>query len=305
MQPEVSPPDDSSSDGDHEIMTAGRHEGFPSKAHTTLLAATGTPVTFLIDSGAECDVITRADYVRVTGDRHGAQLRPCSTALRMYDGGLVYTDGKAELELSNPVTGRKCVLRCKVVQSAIAPILSLRTSLRLGLIDVKDCDPLDYVYQSGARSSPGGASPPNPPDPRSPPSAPPAAQALDGRARIIEQYRDVFDKQRVGLVVDNYDLVTDPTVVPTVEPPRRVRIHVRDQLKKKLDELEAQGIVSPIVEPTEWVSHPVIVHKASGDIRLCIDPRHLNKAVRREHYPTPTVDEVTARMSNAKVCWTQ
>ena len=304
VQPEASPPADSSSDTEFDIMTT---EGFPSKAHKTLLTAGGVPVTFLIDSGAECDVITRADYVRLTGDQQGARLRPCSTALRMYDGGLVYTDGKVNLELSNPVTGHTCALQCKVVKAAIAPILSLKTSLRLGLIDVKDCDPLDFVYQStaGRNLTDVTRTPPCPPDPLNPPPsaapASPAAQSRHGRSDIIEQYRDVFDKKRVGLIVDNYDIVTDPTVVPVVEPPRRVRIHVRDKLKKKLDELEAQGVVSPIVEPTVWVSHPVIVDKPSGDIRLCIDPRHLNKAVRREHYPTPTVDEVTARMSDAKV----
>ena len=36
-------------------------------------------------------------------------------------------------------------------------------------------------------------------------------------------------------------------------------------------------------------------------MRICLDPRNLNKAIKREHFPLPTIEEVTARMPNAKV----
>jgi hypothetical protein len=35
--------------------------------------------------------------------------------------------------------------------------------------------------------------------------------------------------------------------------------------------------------------------------RICLDPRNLNEATKREHFPLPTIEEVTARMPNAKV----
>ena len=35
--------------------------------------------------------------------------------------------------------------------------------------------------------------------------------------------------------------------------------------------------------------------------RICLDPRNLNEAIKREHFPLPTIEEVTARMPNAKV----
>ena len=35
--------------------------------------------------------------------------------------------------------------------------------------------------------------------------------------------------------------------------------------------------------------------------RLCLDPRDLNKAIQREHYPMKTVEEVAAELSDAKV----
>ena len=47
----------------------------------------------------------------------------------------------------------------------------------------------------------------------------------------------------------------------------------------------------------------VTVIKPKGKLRICIDPRDINKAVKREHYPWPTktVEEVVARMPNAKI----
>ncbi|XP_015771899.1 PREDICTED: uncharacterized protein LOC107350190 [Acropora digitifera] len=36
-------------------------------------------------------------------------------------------------------------------------------------------------------------------------------------------------------------------------------------------------------------------------IRICLDPGDLNKAVKREHYPIPTVEEIAAKIPDAKV----
>ena len=54
-------------------------------------------------------------------------------------------------------------------------------------------------------------------------------------------------------------------------------------------------------EPSDWVNSMVTVIKPNGKLRICIDPRDLNKAIKREHFPTKTVEEVVARMPNAKI----
>ena len=43
------------------------------------------------------------------------------------------------------------------------------------------------------------------------------------------------------------------------------------------------------------------MEKPNGKVRLCLDPRNLNKAIQREHYPMKTVEEVAAELSDAKV----
>ena len=41
--------------------------------------------------------------------------------------------------------------------------------------------------------------------------------------------------------------------------------------------------------------------KPNGNLRICIDPRDLNKAVKRDYYPMSTIDDIVTRMPNAKV----
>ena len=39
---------------------------------------------------------------------------------------------------------------------------------------------------------------------------------------------------------------------------------------------------------------------SKNDVRICIDPRDLNKALKRRHYPMVTVEEVANGLSGAK-----
>ena len=52
-------------------------------------------------------------------------------------------------------------------------------------------------------------------------------------------------------------------------------------------------------EPTEWVNSMVVVNKGTK-IRICIDPKDLNRAIMREHFPLKTIEDVIANMPHAK-----
>lgn len=45
----------------------------------------------------------------------------------------------------------------------------------------------------------------------------------------------------------------------------------------------------------------VTVPKKNGKLRICLDPKDLNRAVQREHYPFPTIEDVATRLHGAKV----
>ena len=62
-----------------------------------------------------------------------------------------------------------------------------------------------------------------------------------------------------------------------------------------------QGIITPVTEPTEWVSSLTYPQKPDGSLHICLDPKDLNKAIFQEHYKAPTLDEITHKLSRAKV----
>ena len=43
-----------------------------------------------------------------------------------------------------------------------------------------------------------------------------------------------------------------------------------------------------------------IVEKPDGSLRICLEPRHLNKAIKREYFQLPTIEDMTTRVANAK-----
>ena len=59
-------------------------------------------------------------------------------------------------------------------------------------------------------------------------------------------------------------------------------------------------IIQAVNEPTDWVNNLVIVEKPDGSLRICIDPKELNKANKRPHYVHPTAEDILSQMSSAK-----
>ena len=60
-------------------------------------------------------------------------------------------------------------------------------------------------------------------------------------------------------------------------------------------------IIEKVVEPTDWVSNMVAVKKSNGQLRICIDPKFLNNAIKRPHYMMPTIDQILPKLNNAKI----
>ena len=87
----------------------------------------------------------------------------------------------------------------------------------------------------------------------------------------------------------------------SVRMPRRVPLPLMPQLKHEFGRLQKQGVIESVDEPTEWCAPIVVVPKASGKIRLCVDLTKLNRAERREKYMMPSVDHVLGQLGEAKV----
>ena len=116
---------------------------------------------------------------------------------------------------------------------------------------------------------------------------------------IIEEYRDVFEGD-LGTLEGLQHLDVDPSVPPTIAPSRRVPFAIKPKLKTELDRLTDIGVLVPVDEPTDWVSNLVIATKESGDLRLCLDPQQLNKALKRERYPLPVIEMYSQALHEQK-----
>ena len=93
----------------------------------------------------------------------------------------------------------------------------------------------------------------------------------------------------------------DSGVQPKQQPHRRIPFHVRKDVEKELERLEQLDIIEKVTGPTPWVSPIVVVPKSSGQVRLCVDMREANKAVKREKHPMPTIDDLVADLNGATV----
>ena len=116
--------------------------------------------------------------------------------------------------------------------------------------------------------------------------------------KMYEQYLDLF--QGLGCLPGKHTIKVDSSISPVVHPPRKVPVSLKEKIKEELDRMEKAEVVVKQKQPTDWVNSMVAVVKPNKR-RICIDPQDLNQAVRREHFPMTTIEEVVADLPQAKV----
>ena len=126
----------------------------------------------------------------------------------------------------------------------------------MGLLKIKDCDPLDCVCTVNESSK-------------------------LTEINVKAEYADVF--RGLGRLKDSYSIEIDDSIRPVVHAPRRIPVPMRSKVHDKLEQLVNEGVITPVTDATYWVSSMVVVHKPNGQIRLCLDPKDLNVAIRREY----------------------
>ena len=119
------------------------------------------------------------------------------------------------------------------------------------------------------------------------------------KKEMVDKFADVFSG--LGCMKGEYHIELEDSVQPVIHPPRRIPYSLLEKLKAKLQELEEKDVVQKVDRPTPWVNSLVIVEKRDGSLRLCLDPRDLNKAIRREHHRIPTAEDIAGHLSGKKV----
>ena len=122
----------------------------------------------------------------------------------------------------------------------------------------------------------------------------------DSLKSLVTRYSDLFDGT-IGCLPGEYDIKVNSSVTPVVHPPRSVPAALRDKVKDELSKMVSTNILAKVEEPTAWVSSMVVVRKKDkNQVRICIDPSDLNKAIQREPYPMNSIEDIATRLHGSK-----
>ena len=117
---------------------------------------------------------------------------------------------------------------------------------------------------------------------------------------IQSQYPSLFNG--LGKLETEYDIKLNDAIPPySVSTPRRIPLPLMSKVKEELERLQELDVITPVEEPTDWCAPIVVVPKSGGRVRLCVDLKRLNNAVRRERHMMPSVDHTIGQMGDAKV----
>lgn len=223
-------------------------------------------VKMLVDTGATCNVIPLSLVPK------GTVINKTPNTLSMYSKSTITTVGTAKIPIINVKNQQPYKLEFKIIKGDYIPIIGLSSSLDMELIEIKPDNVLNVTANK---------------------------QELTKEA-VLHEYADVFNNE-LGCMKGQIHLNTDPNVIPTVAPPRRIPVAIKEKVKAEIDRQAERKVISPVEEPTEWVSSMTTVIKPDGSVRLCIDPQQLNTALKRCHYPLPTIEEILPELATARI----
>ena len=110
---------------------------------------------------------------------------------------------------------------------------------------------------------------------------------------ILYEYADVF--KGVGTLPGGpYHI----KLKNSYKPPRSVPLGMQSAYKADLDRLVREGIITEVHEHTEWINSILLVMKEDSSLKLCLDPKDLNKAIERNQWYA--LDDILPKLAQSK-----
>ena len=226
-----------------------------------------TATSVLVDSGAQSTVLGERQFNDLVRDGLRAKLQPEERNLRVYGNGSLPVVGK--FEASVECYERKTMETILVTQGEGRCLLGSPAAKRLQVLQVgPELEGMEKVYS--VNSDIGG---------------------------IVDRFPRVFSG--VGKL-SGYQLQLklhiDPEVKPATQKPRRIPYPLKDKVTRKINELLELDIIEKVSDPTTWVSPAVFAPNPNkDDVRICVDFRCANEAIRREKIPISDSRRSTGR----------
>lgn len=231
-------------------ITDGKDQ--PNAAFANIWTSTGDTLRFKIDPGAQANIIPLDVYKQMSNP---PLLQPSRHKIIGYTGQLLDLAGYIRLDTKykgQEYSGIFHIARTATHSTRSQPILGLQacTGTQLNIIRL-------ILSVS------------NPSTPMT-------------KASILNEYGELFSG--LGELEGEVTLHLKPGATPVVHPTRRVPHAIKDRLKEELARMETMGIIERVSQPTDWVNSLVVVEKPIGKLRICLDPKDLNSAIKRPHY---------------------
>jgi hypothetical protein len=91
--------------------------------------------------------------------------------------------------------------------------------------------------------------------------------------------------------VIEHHLAVCPQAHPMKQKTRKQVQEKQDFIVQEIEKLKKAKLIREVAHPT-WIANPVVVPKANGSGRLCVDFTNLNKACPKDPYPLPRIDQI-------------
>lgn len=221
-------------------------------------------IDFKLDTGAMANCLSINDFSKLKISIKN--LTKCNVKLTSYSNNRLPVLGKFNLKCQ--YKNKTCLLQFYVINSNTRSLLGLEGCKALNLVQKVDSIDRSIKVNNFAEYS-----------------------------NILEPYKTLFSG--LGCISGKCHIQLKENCTPVINPPRKVPLPLLSQLKNALIDLEKNKIIRKVDEPTDWVNSLVIVKKSDNTLRLCLDPTHLNKAIKREHFALPTIEEITSKLGGS------
>jgi hypothetical protein len=123
--------------------------------------------------------------------------------------------------------------------------------------------------------------------------------------RFLFNNKDVFawttnDLYGVNRDVIEHSLSVDPTFKPRKQRLRKMSDDKAEGARNEVKRLQSAGIIREVTYP-EWLANTLMVKKANGKWRMCIDFTDLNKACPKNEFPLPRIDSLVDATTSSEL----
>jgi hypothetical protein len=108
------------------------------------------------------------------------------------------------------------------------------------------------------------------------------------------------DMPGIDETIITHKLSISPETKPVSQRKRKVGEERREAINEEVTKLKEAGFIEEIKYPS-WLANVVMVKKANGKWRMCVDFTDLNKACPKDPYPLPNIDRLIDGASGYKM----